>query len=153
MIDTGTYSLNVIKPIILHHFGGVYLSRDFQFGSSFKFLHKTMDSYMAMEGMSWPGIYHGVIGARPKHPAMTEWRNFLLAYYGYRKDVYGARELMPMPTFREDMMATSGAKSLTFALWANLNKWGNNDCMLSANMMNGDGGSSPAQEILAIGSH
>lgn len=94
-----------------------------------------MDSYMGFEGMNWDGVSPGFLGSRPRHQAMGEWRDFLLAYYGYKKDVYGVQELMPMPTFREDVITTSGPRSMTFAVWANLNKWGNNDAIFSAAMV------------------
>jgi len=66
---------------------------------------------------------------------MWEWREFLLAYYGFRKDIYGVQQLLPMPSFREDIITTSGPRSLTFAIWANLNKWGNNDAILSQSLI------------------
>ena len=44
---------------------------------------------MGFEGMNWPGISPGVIGTRPKHQAMEDWRQFVLQYYGYRKDEFG----------------------------------------------------------------
>lgn len=59
----------------------------------------------------------------------------MLAYYGYKKDIYGVQQLMPMPSFREDIITTSGPRSLTFAVWANLNKWGNNDAILSQSLI------------------
>jgi hypothetical protein len=66
---------------------------------------------------------------------MDEWRNFVLAYYGFRKDIYGTQELMPMPTFREDILSTSGPRGLTFAVWNNLNKWGNNDVIFKTSVL------------------
>ena len=78
MIASNLFILDVLKPMILYQFGGVYLSRDFYFEKSFKFLHRVMDSYMGFEGMNWPGISPGVIGARPKHQAMEDWRQFVL---------------------------------------------------------------------------
>lgn len=42
---------------------------------------------------------------------------------------------MPMPTFREDIIATSGSRSMTFAIWNNLNKWGNNDAIFNYTMI------------------
>jgi hypothetical protein len=66
---------------------------------------------------------------------MEEWRNFVLAYYGFRKDIYGTQDVMPMPTFREDILSTSGPRGLTFAIWANLNKWGNNDVIFKTSVL------------------
>ena len=66
---------------------------------------------------------------------MDDWTNFVLAYYGYREDVYGTQDLMPMPTFREDLLATSGPRGLTFAVWKNLNKWNNNDAIFKVSMV------------------
>lgn len=40
-----------------------------------------------------------------------------------------------MPTFKEDIMATSGPRALTFAIWANLGKWGNNDAIFKTSMI------------------
>ena len=69
---------------------------------------------------------------------MEEWMNFILAYYGYRPDVYGVNTLIPMPTFREDIVSTSGPRGLTFAVFNNLNKWGNNDAIFKVSMMSLD---------------
>lgn len=66
---------------------------------------------------------------------MGEWRDFLLAYYGQTKDEYGVQQLIPMPTFREDILTTAGPRALTFGVWANLNKWGNNDAIFSSAMV------------------
>lgn len=40
-----------------------------------------------------------------------------------------------MPTFREDIISTSGPRGLTFGVWNNLNKWGNNDAIFKTSMM------------------
>jgi len=42
---------------------------------------------------------------------------------------------MPMPTFKEDILATSGPRALTFGVWNNLNKWGNNDAIFKTSMI------------------
>jgi len=121
---------------------------------------------MGFEGHNWPGIAPGLIAARPKHQAMEEWLNFILAYYGYREDVYGTKDIMPMPYFRQDIVSTSGPRGLTFAVHNNLNKWGNNDAifkvsMLSLNISHGAYqqqmrlgeiiDDNPAEEVLTIG--
>lgn len=69
---------------------------------------------------------------------MEEWKNFILAYYGFRDDVYGTKELMPMPTFKDDIVSTSGPRGLTFAVYNNLNKWGNNDAIFKVSMISLD---------------
>lgn len=121
--------------MILYHYGGLYLDLDYNYMKSFKFLHRVMDMYTGFEGMNWPGISPSIIGVRPRHQAIDDWKNFVLQYYGFRKDVYGTRNIMPMPTFKEDIFATSGPRALTFAIWANLNKWGNNDAIFKTSMI------------------
>ena len=83
-------NIDLLKPMILYHYGGLYLSCNFEYERSFKFLHRVMDSYTGFEGMNWPGISTGVIGARPNHQIMNDWKNFVLAYYGLRPDVFGS---------------------------------------------------------------
>lgn len=112
-----------------------------------------MDLYVAFDDEKWPGLGPGLIGSRPQHPVMGDWRNMILAYYGYRKDVYGAQDLLPMPTFREDIIVTSGPRSLTFAIWVNLNKWGYNDAIFKNSMVptSNSGSSEIGKETLKIG--
>ena len=54
---------------------------------------------------------------------------YLLGYYGIIPDTYGAREIMPMPTFRDDISWSGGPRAATIAFWMNMNKWGNNDAL------------------------
>lgn len=138
MIKNNMLILDVLKPMILYQFGGVYLHKTFTMVNSFRQLHRVMDSYMGFEGHTWPGIASGVIAARPKHQAMEEWRDFILSYYGYRDDLYGTKDIMPMPTFRQDIISTSGPRGLTFAVFNNLNKWGNNDAIFKVSMLSLD---------------
>ena len=67
MIDANMLIMDILKPMILYHFGGVYLNREYHCEKSFRALHRIMDSYMGYEGHNWPGISPGVIAARPKH--------------------------------------------------------------------------------------
>ena len=78
----------------------------------------------------------GVFAARRKHQAMRDWNNLILGYYGIRPDIFGARDLMPMPAFRDDISWTSGPRGFSFSFWNNLNKWGNNDANFKMSMMN-----------------
>lgn len=135
MIQANMLILDVLKPMILYNYGGVMVHRTYTLQRSFEELHRVMDSYMGFEGFSWPGIAPGLIAARPKHQAMKEWLDFILAYYGFREDVYGTKELMPMPFFRQDIVSTSGPRGLTFAVHNNLNKWGNNDAIFKVSMI------------------
>lgn len=64
--------------------------------------------------------------------------DLLLGYYGLAPDIYGARDLMPMPAFRDDLSWTSGPRASSFGVWANLNKWGNNDAIFKMSMLNMD---------------
>jgi mannosyltransferase OCH1-like enzyme len=59
--------IDLLKPMILYHFGGLYLEIDFVYLNSFKFLHRVMDLYTGFEGMNWPGVAPGIIAARPLH--------------------------------------------------------------------------------------
>ena len=138
MIKADILNVDLLKPLILYHFGGLYLNINFHYEQSFKFLHRVMDSYTGFEGMNWPGLSPGIIAARPKHQAMWDWLNFVLQYYGYREDTFGTLSIMPMPTFKEDIYATSGPRALSFAIWNNLNKWGNNDAIFKMSMINQD---------------
>lgn len=45
---------------------------------------------------------------------------------------------MPMPAFRDDISWTSGPRGISFGVWANLGKWGNNDAIFKMAMMNMD---------------
>jgi hypothetical protein len=85
-----------------------------------------------------PGCAAGVFAARKKHQAMRDWNNLILGYYGIRPDIFGARDLMPMPAFRDDISWTSGPRGFSFSFWNNLNKWGNNDANFKMSMMNMD---------------
>lgn len=40
-----------------------------------------------------------------------------------------------MPTFMEDIQATSGPRALTFGVWNNMNKYGNNDAIFKTSMI------------------
>jgi len=43
-----------------------------------------------------------------------------------------------MPTFRDDISWTSGPRAGSFAVWTNLNKWGNNDAIFKMTMLTVD---------------
>jgi hypothetical protein len=135
LIDNNFLKIDLLKPMILYHLGGVYVDIDFVYLNSFKFLHRVMDLYTGFEGMNWPGISTSIIAARPKHQSIGDWKTFILQYYGFRKDELGTKDLMPMPTFMEDIQATSGPRALTFGIWKNLNKLGYNDAIFKTSML------------------
>jgi len=78
LIKNNFLRIDLLKPMILYHFGGIYLDVDFHYERSVKFLHRVMDLYTGFEGLNWPGIAPGIIAARPKHQAINDWKNFLL---------------------------------------------------------------------------
>lgn len=69
---------------------------------------------------------------------MRDWLDLCLGYYGLAPDIFGAKDLMPMPAFRDDISWTSGPRAFSFSLWSNLNKWGNNDAIFKMTMINED---------------
>lgn len=132
------FAIDLLKPYIIYNYGGIYVDTDYNYLRSFRFLHTVMDSYTGSEGIYFSGIAAGIFAARKNHQAMKDWLDLLLGYYGHAPDIFGARDLMPMPAFRDDISWTSGPRSFTFSIWANLNKWGNNDCIFKLSMINED---------------
>jgi len=120
MIAYKFYSIDILKPFILENNGGLYLDCDFFLERSISKLHILMDSYTGSEGNHWPGLAAGIVGARPWHPIITVWKDFLLEYYGFRPSVWGAQEVMPIPAFRNDISGTSGPRVCTFAFWVGI---------------------------------
>jgi hypothetical protein len=138
LIKIKFFAIDFLKPYLLYHFGGVYIDTDYNYIRSFRFLHTVFDSYTGSEGLQTCGLAAGIVGARRKHQAMKDWMDLLLGYYGITPDVFGARDIMPMPAFRDDISWTSGPRAFTFSIWANLNKWGNNDAIFKMSLINQD---------------
>jgi hypothetical protein len=138
LIKNKFYAIDFIKPIILYHHGGIYMDTDYNYIRSFRFLHTVLDLYTGNEGVFFPVCAAGIFAARKHHQATKTWMEFLLGYYGLGPDVYGARELMPMPTFRDDISWSSGPRACSFSIWANLNQWGNNDAIFKMTVINMD---------------
>jgi hypothetical protein len=86
----------------------------------------------------FPVCAAGIFAARKYHQATKDWMDFLLGYYGLAPDVFGARSIMPMPTFRDDVSWSSGPRACSFSIWANMNKWGNNDAIFKMTLINMD---------------
>lgn len=138
LIHIKFYAIDFLKPYILYYHGGIYMDIDYNLEHSHKYLHSVMDFYTGSEGTFMSGVCAGVFAARKKHPAMKDWMDLLLGYYGIAPDVFGARELMPMPAFRDDISWTSGPRGISFGVWNNLGRWGNNDAIFKMAMMNMD---------------
>jgi len=138
LVKNKFYAIDVLKPVILYHIGGIYMDTDFNLIRSVAFLHTVLDLYTGDEGLHFPGVAAGIFAARKHHQACKTWMDFLFGYYGIAPDVYGAREIMPMPTFRDDISWSSGPRASSFGVWANLNKWGNNDAIFKMTMLNLD---------------
>lgn len=138
LIKIKFYAIDFLKPYIIYEYGGIYIDTDYNYLRSHRFLHTVFDSYTASEGAYFSGIAAGIFAARKKHQAMKDWLDLILGYYGLAPDVYGARDIMPMPAFRDDISWTSGPRGWSFALYANLNKWGNNDAVFKMTLMNMD---------------
>lgn len=132
------YAIDFLKPILIYYYGGIYMDTDYNHLRSQRFIHSTMDLYTGDEGGQMGGIAAGVFGARKYHQAIKDWMDLLLGYYGVASDTFGSRDLMPMPAFRDDISWTSGPRAISFAVWANLNKWGNNDCLWKMTMIDMD---------------
>lgn len=138
LIKNKYFSIDFLRPYVMYHYGGLYMDTDFVYLHSVRFLHTFLDFYSGSEGTMSPGVAAGIFGVRPKHQIMKDWLDFLLGYYGLTPDVFGTRDLMPMPAFRDDTSWTSGLRGLGFAVWKNLDKWGNNDAIFKVSMLNMD---------------
>jgi len=99
MIKNHMFSVDLIRPYILWTHGGLYIDTDFHYHSSPTQMHKSFDLYTGLELPNWTGLGAGVVGVKPKHPAMKTWKDVILEYWGYRPSKYGSLDFMPMPCF------------------------------------------------------
>lgn len=136
LIRVKFYSIDFLRPYILYYYGGLYVDVDYNYINSHRYLHTFLDLYTGWDGRWISGLAAGIFATRPKHQAMKDWLDFSLGYYGVAPDTFGAKELIPMPAFRDDISYTSGPRACTFAVWRNLNKWGNNDAIFKMSMIN-----------------
>ena len=126
----------MLRPYILAEYGGVYIDSDYHFRNSLAFLHKTMDLYTGSEGPAWPGLAAGIVGAKLGHPAILAWKYIILEYYGFRPNVWGTYKLIPMPAMRDEVSGTSGPRFFSFAVWAHMHQYGNNDVIFKLSVLN-----------------
>lgn len=138
MIKNHMFSVDLIRPYILWTHGGLYIDTDFHYHSSPTLMHKTFDLYTGLELPNWTGLGAGVVGVRPKHPAMKTWKDVILEYWGYRPSKYGSLDFMPMPCFFQDCFGTAGPRAFSFAIWYNLGKHGNSDAIFKESIINFD---------------
>jgi len=80
------YCIDLLRPYIIHEYGGIYYDADIHYVRSPKELHKLFDFYTGSESSSQPGLATGIIAAKPKHPAMKIWIDIMEEFYGYRQD-------------------------------------------------------------------
>lgn len=138
LIKNKYFNIEFLKPYVIYYYGGIYVDTDFYYKRSFRFLHTFLDLYTGSEGTMMPSCSPGIFAARKAHQAMGDWLDLLFGYYGIIPDYFGAKDLMPMPAFRDDISWTSGVRAFSFAIWNNLNKWGNNDAIFKMSMINVD---------------
>lgn len=130
------FAIDFLRPMVLKAYGGVYMDGDYHFVRTMKDLHILMDLYTSFEGLSSPGINGGLLGVRKDHPAVADWLEYTLSYYGLVPDEFGIRDIIPMPAFRNCIAGTSDARAMSFVIWRNLNKYGNNDAVFKCSIGN-----------------
>ena len=50
LIKNKFYAIDFIKPLIIYHYGGIYMDTDYNYVRSFRFLHTVLDLYTGSEG-------------------------------------------------------------------------------------------------------
>ena len=96
---------------------------DYKIINSTRELHKYLDSYSSLQTPNRIDLSSQFVAARPKHPAVKVWKEFITEYYGFESDMkIGVLDLLPMPTFFQDHFVTVGSRAWTFALYSQLGK-------------------------------